>query len=83
MSVSMESPSVATESVVFVHPMAICGSQEVGEGTRVWPFAHVMDGAILGRGCNICEHAYVERGARLGDHVTVKNQVMVWDGVTI
>lgn len=83
MSVSVESPSASTESVVFVHPLAICESQDVGEGTRVWPFAHVMDGAVLGCGCNVGEHAYIEHGAKLGDHVTVKNHVMVWDGVTI
>jgi acetyltransferase-like isoleucine patch superfamily enzyme len=49
----------------------------------VWAFAHVLDGAVVGRDCNICDGAYVETGARVGDRVTVKNQVLVFEGVTI
>ncbi len=83
MSVVTESGRTTVDSVVYVHPAAICESQRVGEGTRVWPFAHVLDGAVIGRDCNICEHAYVEGGATLGDRVIVKNQAMIWDGVAI
>jgi len=73
--------TIDTES--FVHPAALCESKSVGAGTRIWAFAHVLDGAVIGRDCNICDHAYIEGGARIGDRVTVKNQVMIWDGVTI
>lgn len=68
---------------VFVHPMALCESESVGEGTRIWAFAHVMKGAVLGERCNICDHAFIEAGAQIGNHVTVKNAVLVWDGVVI
>lgn len=68
---------------VFVHERALCESKEVGPGTRVWAFAHVMKGARVGAGCNIGDHAFVETGAVLGDKVTVKNAVLIWDGVTI
>ncbi len=68
---------------LFVHPMGLCESTSVGPGTRVWAFAHVMEGAVVGADCNICDHAFVERGARLGDRVTVKNAVLIWDRVTI
>jgi UDP-3-O-[3-hydroxymyristoyl] glucosamine N-acyltransferase len=68
---------------VFVHPRGLCESDDVGAGTRVWAFAHVMPGASVGRDCNICGHAFVETGARIGDRVTVKNAVLVWDGVEI
>ena len=73
--------SVSTES--FVHAAALCESKSIGAGTRIWAFAHVLDGAVIGRDCNICDHAYIEGGARIGDRDTVKNQVMIWDGVTI
>ena len=72
-----------TTSSVYIHPTAICDSQEVGEGTRVWAFAHVLNGAVIGRNCNIGDHVYIEGGAYLGRDVTVKNQVMIWEGVTI
>ncbi|WP_238431233.1 acyltransferase, partial [Frankia nepalensis] len=68
---------------VFVHPRGLCESDTVGPGTRIWAFAHVMAGAVVGAGCNICDHAFIESGAWLGDRVTVKNAVLVWDRVTI
>lgn len=68
---------------VFVHSSGLCESDSVGEGTRIWAFAHVMRGAWVGRDCNIGEGAFVEAGALLGDRVTLKNQVMVWEGVEI
>ena len=75
--------SSATVADVFVHRHGLCESQEVGAGTRIWAFAHVMPGAVVGRDCSIGDHAFVETGARIGDRVTIKNQVMVWDGVDI
>jgi len=68
---------------LFVHPLALCESREVGAGTKIWAFAHVMKGAVIGRDCNIGDHAFIEGGARIGDRVTIKNQAMVWDGVEI
>ena len=67
---------------VFVHPRGLCESEDVGDGTRVWAFAHVLPRAKVGAGCNICDGAFVEGGAVLGDNVTVKNGVLVFDLVT-
>ncbi len=66
----------------FVHPKGLAESEHIGEGTRVWAFAHVMEGATLGAACNIGECSFVESGAVLGDNVTIKNGVQVWAGVT-
>jgi len=68
---------------VFVHERGLCESDRVGPGTRVWAFAHVMEGAVVGAECNVCDHAFVESGAIVGDRVVLKNAVLVWDGVTI
>jgi acetyltransferase-like isoleucine patch superfamily enzyme len=68
-------------SEVYVHPKGLCESSEVGSGTRVWAFAHVLPGARIGRDCNICDGAFVEGEAVLGDRVTVKNGTLVFDGV--
>ena len=68
---------------VYVHPMGLCEAEQVGDGTRIWAFAHVMKGAVVGSDCNIGEGAFVEGGAVLGDRVTVKNGVYIWDGVTV
>lgn len=67
----------------FVHPQALVETQQIGDGTRIWAFAHVMKDAIIGQHCNICDHAFVESNVVIGDGVTIKNGVSVWDGVTL
>lgn len=74
---------MALDPSVFVHEKALCESDDVGAGTRVWAFAHVMAGARVGAGCNVGDHAFVESGVVLGDDVTVKNNVLLWDGVVV
>ncbi|MEI6437475.1 MAG: acyltransferase [Candidatus Omnitrophota bacterium] len=68
----------------FKHPTALVGDKaRVGDGTRVWAFVNIMDGASIGTDCNICDHCYVEGQVRIGNNVTVKNNVPVFDGVTL
>jgi acetyltransferase-like isoleucine patch superfamily enzyme len=67
----------------YVHPSAIVESADIGEGTRVWAFVHILPGAKIGKNCNIGDNGYVEAGAVIGDNVTLKNQVCVWEGITI
>jgi acetyltransferase-like isoleucine patch superfamily enzyme len=66
-----------------IHPLAVVENATVGEGTRVWAYAHVMSGARIGRGCNLGEGVFVEGGVTIGDEVTIKNGVAVYDGVTV
>ena len=72
----------AVSRPVFKHPLSLVESDEIGPGTRIWAWAHVMKGARLGADCNVGEHCFIETGAVLGDRVTVKNGVAVWSGVT-
>jgi UDP-2-acetamido-3-amino-2,3-dideoxy-glucuronate N-acetyltransferase len=65
----------------YVHPQGMCDSEQVGEGSRIWAFAHVMSGAILGKNVNIGECSFIEGGAVLGNNCTVKNHVAVWNKV--
>ena len=65
---------------VFVHEKAICESDHVGEGTRVWAFAHVLKNAVIGEQCNICDGVFIENDVVVGDRVTVKCGVQLWDG---
>src|SRR5690348_5375648 len=67
----------------FIHPTALVENSEIGEGTRVWAYAHVMEGAVIGSRCNIGDHCYVESGVRIGNGCTVKNGNMLWEGVTL
>ena len=73
----------AQEASYFVHPNALVESEQIGEGTRIWAFAHVMKGAVVGKRCNIGDHAFVESDVTVGNGVTIKNGVAVWDGVSL
>ena len=73
----------SSKQAAWIHPNALCESPDVGTGTRVWAFAHVMRGATVGEDCNIGEGAFIEAGARVGSRVTLKNHVLVWEGVSI
>lgn len=66
-----------------VDPLARCDSDDVGAGTVIWPFAHVSEGAVVGRSCKIGEHSYLEGGSVIGDRVTVKNGALIWRGVHV
>ncbi|HEY0876065.1 MAG TPA: WxcM-like domain-containing protein [Vicinamibacterales bacterium] len=77
-------PSTPRETpAFFVHPQALCESASIGAGTRVWAFAHVLPGAVIGKDCNICDHVFIENDVVLGDRVTVKCGVQLWDGLRV
>jgi UDP-2-acetamido-3-amino-2,3-dideoxy-glucuronate N-acetyltransferase len=68
----------------FVHPTALVEAGAViGEGTRVWAFAHILPGAVVGKDCNICDHVFIEGNVQIGDRVTIKPGVQLWVGVTL
>lgn len=65
----------------YQHPNAIVESEQIGDGTRVWAFTHILPGAKIGRNCNICDHTFIENDVTVGDGVTIKCGVQLWDGV--
>lgn len=67
----------------FEHAKALVETADVGSGTRIWAFAHVLEGARIGADCNICDHVFVEGGAVVGDRVTVKCGVQLWTGIEL
>jgi len=67
----------------FKHTHALVESSSVGRDTRIWAFAHVLPGAVLGAECNICDHVFIENDVVMGDRVTVKCGVQLWDGLII
>ncbi len=68
----------------WTHSTALVGpGASIGAGTRVWAFCNILDGAIIGKECQICDHVFIEGGAVVGDRVTVKCGVSIWDGIQI
>lgn len=68
---------------VYIHPTAIVETQQIGQGTRIWAFTHVMQGVSIGSNCNVGDHSFIETGAVIGDNVTIKNGNMIWEGITL
>lgn len=67
----------------FQHEKALVESASIGRGTRIWAFAHVLPGAVIGEDCNICDHTFIENDVVIGDRVTIKSGVQLWDGIRI
>ncbi|MEW6125923.1 MAG: WxcM-like domain-containing protein [Acidobacteriota bacterium] len=68
----------------FVHQRAIVEpGATIGARTRIWAFAHILPGAVVGTDCNICDHVFIENRVKLGDRVTVKSGVQIWDEIVI
>lgn len=67
----------------FMHPNALVETQNIGKDTRIWAFAHVLPGAVIGEDCNLCDHTFIENDVIVGNHVTIKSGVQLWDGITL
>lgn len=67
----------------FIHKLADVASCEIGEGTRVWQFVVILEGARIGKNCNICAQTLIEGDVIIGDNVTVKSGVQLWDATRI
>jgi UDP-2-acetamido-3-amino-2,3-dideoxy-glucuronate N-acetyltransferase len=67
----------------FVHSQGICETTDIGNGTRIWAFTHILKGARIGANCNICDGVFIEGDVIIGDCVTVKSGVQLWDGVRL
>lgn len=66
-----------------IHPQALVESSQIGCRTRVWAFAHILPGAVIGEDCNICDNVFIENDVLVGNRVTIKCGVQLWDGVTL
>ncbi|MEO8200104.1 MAG: acyltransferase [Gemmatimonadota bacterium] len=68
----------------FVHESSyVDDGAQIGKGTRVWHFSHIMSGAVIGERCNLGQNVVVMPGTRLGNNVKVQNNVSIYEGVEI
>jgi UDP-2-acetamido-3-amino-2,3-dideoxy-glucuronate N-acetyltransferase len=68
----------------FVHESAyVDNGAEIGAGTKVWHFAHILKGARIGERCVIGQNVNVDSGTRIGNNVKIQNNVSVYTGMVI
>jgi UDP-2-acetamido-3-amino-2,3-dideoxy-glucuronate N-acetyltransferase len=76
--------SPSRESGYFVHQTSIVEQPcQIGEGTRVWHFCHIMPHAAIGKDCVIGQNVFIGRGVKIGNSVKIENNVSVFEGVTL
>jgi UDP-2-acetamido-3-amino-2,3-dideoxy-glucuronate N-acetyltransferase len=69
---------------VFIHETAdVDESCEVGAGTKIWHFTHMMSGSTIGKNCIIGQNVFIGSGAILGNNVKIQNSVSIYDGVIL
>lgn len=54
---------------------------QIGEGTRIWHFSHIMSGCVIGKCCNLGQNVVVSPQVVLGNNVKVQNNVSIYTGV--
>jgi UDP-2-acetamido-3-amino-2,3-dideoxy-glucuronate N-acetyltransferase len=68
----------------FAHPTAVIDQPcEIGEGTKIWHFSHIMQNSVLGPGCNLGQNVVISPHVRLGRNVKLQNNVSVYTGVEL
>lgn len=67
----------------YIHPKSDVAACTIGEGTKVWQFVVILEGAKIGSDCNICANSLIEGDVVIGDRVTIKSGVYIWNGVTL
>jgi UDP-2-acetamido-3-amino-2,3-dideoxy-glucuronate N-acetyltransferase len=68
----------------FVHPTAVLDHPcQIGDGTKIWHFSHVMSDCKVGQNCNLGQNVLVSSGVTLGDNVKVQNNVALYTGVEL
>lgn len=72
------------EKNYFVHPSSCIDAHvSIGEGSKIWHFCHVQEGAALGRHCVLGQNVYIGKGVRIGNGVHIQNNVSVYAGVEL
>jgi UDP-2-acetamido-3-amino-2,3-dideoxy-glucuronate N-acetyltransferase len=56
---------------------------EIGAGTKIWHFTHVMAGARIGQACNIGQNVVISPDVVIGDHARIQNNVSIYTGVIL
>jgi UDP-2-acetamido-3-amino-2,3-dideoxy-glucuronate N-acetyltransferase len=66
------------------HPTAVIDQPcQIGEGTKIWHFSHVMANSQIGKGCNLGQNVLVGSGVTIGNNVKIQNNVSIYTGVEL
>ncbi len=73
-----------TPSSYFVHPTSLVEKpSDIGQGTKIWHFCHIMPQATIGKNCTIGQNVFIAENVVIGNNVKIENNVSVFEGVTL
>jgi UDP-2-acetamido-3-amino-2,3-dideoxy-glucuronate N-acetyltransferase len=73
-----------TSRPYFVHATAVVDEPcEIGEGTKIWHFSHIMKNCRIGKRCILGQNVNIDRGVVIGDNVKIQNNVSLYTGVVV
>jgi UDP-2-acetamido-3-amino-2,3-dideoxy-glucuronate N-acetyltransferase len=73
-----------TDKPYFVHESSYVDEPcQIGEGTKIWHFCHVMKDSVIGAGCNIGQNVMISPGVRIGHGCKIQNNVSLYTGVIL
>ncbi len=68
----------------FVHESSyVDDGAQIGDGTKIWHFCHIMPGAVIGEKCNLGQNVVVMPGTKIGNNVKIQNNVSIYEGVVL
>jgi len=68
----------------YVHQSSIIDQPcQIGEGTKIWHFCHILHGAQIGKNCSLGQNVNVGGKAIIGNYVRIQNNVSIYDGVIL
>jgi len=68
----------------FIHETSLAEAPcQIGDGTKIWHFSHIMPNVTIGRGCVIGQNVFIGTGVKIGNNVKIENNVSVFEGVTL
>ncbi|MDX5428327.1 MAG: N-acetyltransferase [Bacteroidota bacterium] len=68
---------------IMIHPLSDVQTSSIGEGTTIWQFCVILQGARIGKNVNVNCQVFIENDVLIGDNVTIKPGVQIWDGITL
>lgn len=82
--IALGKPKAPEKKEYFVHPTAVVDEGvEIGKGTKVWHFSHVLPGAIIGERCILGQNCQVGDKVKIGNNVKVQNNVSIYTGTVV
>ena len=77
-------PENLTDKKYFIHESSYVDEPcEIGEGTKIWHFCHIMKNSKIGKNCKIGQNVVISPGVEIGNNVKIQNNVSVYTGVIL